>query len=66
MAKLYSNKKPVKRKHDDRVRIGTCSNCKSKKTGVLKVRGALVCTDKCLGTPAPLPSLAEIAQSILG
>lgn len=49
MAKLHANKKPVRSKPDGRVRVGTCSNCKSKKTKVIKVKGCLVCLAKCLG-----------------
>lgn len=48
MAKLKANKRPVKRKLDTRVFIGTCSNCRRKQVDVTKVGSAQVCLDKCL------------------
>lgn len=50
MAKIKANVRPVKRRPDLAPIIGTCSNCGTKKTEVLKIKGALVCTATCLGS----------------
>jgi hypothetical protein len=49
MAKLKANKRPAKNKPRTVVLTGTCSNCRTKKVEVVKVKGAQVCIEKCFG-----------------
>ena len=48
MAKLKANVRPRRSKCDSRIFVGTCSNCRTKKTDVTKVKHAQLCLDKCL------------------
>jgi hypothetical protein len=55
-----ANKRPVPAKHDSRVFIGTCSNCRTKEIDVTKVGGAQVCLEKCLsGVSYPEPKATD-------
>jgi len=48
MAKLKANKRPIPRRHDNRVFTGTCSNCRDKEVLITKVGSAQVCINKCM------------------
>jgi hypothetical protein len=49
MAKIRANVPPDRSKPKVKPFSGTCSNCGAKKTEVIKVKGAQVCTTTCLG-----------------
>lgn len=59
-----ANRRPVKHRPDTKAFIGTCSNCRDKKTEVMKVKHAQVCTKKCLGGVSfPEPEVREAAAN---
>ena len=48
MAKLKANVRPIPSRPGYREFVGTCSNCRTKRTTVIKIKNAQVC-NTCLG-----------------